>query len=77
MMKIIGLTGGIACGKSLVAAALKKLGAAVVDADVIARTIVGRGYPALAEIRSAFGDGMILPSGDLDRGKIGRADFQR
>lgn len=74
-MKIIGLTGGIASGKSLVAATLEKLGAIIIDADVIARSIVCPGCPALEEIRACFGGEMILPDGELDRGKLARLIF--
>lgn len=63
----IGLTGGIASGKSTVADMFADLGVAVIDTDVIAREVVEPGQPALAEIRAAFGDGVIAADGTLDR----------
>jgi dephospho-CoA kinase len=63
----IGLTGGIASGKSTVADLFEALGAQIIDTDVIARDVVARGQPALAEIREAFGPGVIDESGALDR----------
>jgi dephospho-CoA kinase len=74
-MKIIGLTGGIAAGKSSIARMLRALGAAVIDADLIARQIVTPGSPALAEIRQTFGDDFITPQGELDRKKLGALVF--
>ena len=68
--KLIGLTGNIATGKSEVARMLRELGATVIDADVLAREIVEPGTPALAEIVRVFGDGVLLPSGALDRKKL-------
>lgn len=66
----IGLTGGIACGKSTVADMFAALGAAVVDTDQIGREVVGRGSDALEAIRGAFGDSVIKPDGELDRRKL-------
>jgi dephospho-CoA kinase len=63
----IGLTGGIASGKSTVADMFADLGTPVIDTDVIAREVVRPGQPALDEIREAFGDGVIDPDGTLDR----------
>ncbi len=63
----IGLTGGIASGKSTVAEMFAALGVAVIDTDVIAREVVQPGEPALDEIRATFGDQVILASGELDR----------
>ncbi|AAT88992.1 dephospho-CoA kinase [Leifsonia xyli subsp. xyli] len=74
-MQLIGLTGGIASGKSTIASRLAELGAAVVDADRIAREVVEPGTPALAEIRRAFGDGVIAPDGTLDRPELGAIVF--
>ena len=70
-MKVYGLTGGIGSGKSTVANLLRKLGAGVVDADELAREVVRPGTPALAEIVAAFGDGVLLPDGALDRKRLG------
>ena len=63
----IGLTGGIASGKSTVARMFAELGVPVIDTDVIAREVVAPGSPALAEIRDEFGSGVIRPDGTLDR----------
>ena len=63
----IGLTGGIASGKSTVADMFADLGVPVIDTDVIAREVVSPGQPALEEIRDAFGDGVIAADGTLDR----------
>ena len=86
MARVIGLTGGIACGKSTVAAILRELGVPVVDADLLARQVVEPGSPALAEISERFGPEVIDKSGHLDRKKLGaivfadpqaRADLER
>lgn len=66
-MRLVGLTGGIATGKSTFAAALRALGVPVVDADELARRAVARGSPALAEIARAFGPELVGPDGELDR----------
>lgn len=63
----IGLTGGVASGKSTVAAALRAHGAAIVDADTIAREVVRPGWPAYPGIVDAFGPSVIGPDGALDR----------
>ena len=65
----IGLTGGIASGKSTVARAFEALGVTVIDADRIARQVVEPGSPALAAIASRFGN-VLLPDGTLDRAKL-------
>lgn len=72
---VAGLTGGIASGKSTVARMFAELGAAVVSADAIAREIVASGMPALDEIRTAFGENVILPDGTLDRRRLGDIVF--
>ena len=74
-MRVIGLTGGIASGKSTAARTLAELGARVVDADAVAREIVAPGQPALAEIVRAFGREMLLPDGTLDRKRLGAVIF--
>jgi len=63
----IGLTGGIASGKSTVADLFADLGVVVVDTDIIAREVVLPGQPALEEIREAFGDTVLNADGTLDR----------
>jgi len=72
---LIALTGGIASGKSTIAARLAELGAVVVDADALSRDVVEPGEPALAAIRDAFGDGVLQPDGRLDRPALGRVVF--
>ena len=73
----IGLTGGIASGKSLVADAFAALGVPIIDTDVIAREVVEPGQPALARIRAMFGEGVITDSGELDRSHTPRHRVQR
>ena len=63
----VGLTGGIASGKSIVADMFNDLGVTIIDTDVIARDVVEPGQPALAEIREQFGAGVIGADGRLDR----------
>jgi len=70
-MPLIALTGGIASGKSTVARRLAEHGAVVVDADAIVREVQSPGSPVLAEIASAFGEGMLRPDGSLDRAALG------
>ncbi len=64
---VLGLTGGMGCGKSEAARYLAELGARHVDADGIARTLTGKEGEALEEIRQAFGDEVFLPDGSLNR----------
>jgi dephospho-CoA kinase len=71
----IGLTGGIASGKSVVADLFAELDVPVIDTDVIAREVVEPGQPALEEIRERFGDGMIDVTGNLDRAAMRNAIF--
>ena len=70
-MHTVGLTGGIACGKSTVAAILREHGVPVIDADQVSREIVAPGEPALAEIVETFGAGMLAADGTLNRGALG------
>ena len=74
-MRVFGLTGGIASGKSTVAKMFADLGAPVIDADQIAREVVEPGQPALAEIVRAFGAGVLDERGALDRKKLGAIVF--
>jgi dephospho-CoA kinase len=74
-MRLIGLTGNIATGKSAVARRLSEYGAFVIDADQVARDIVEPGQPALARIVEAFGPEILLPTGALNRGALGRVVF--
>ncbi|MCU1518608.1 MAG: coaE [Pseudarthrobacter sp.] len=74
MLKI-GLTGGIASGKSVVAARLAELGAVLVDADALAREVVEPGTPGLARVVEAFGQEMLDDDGRLDRARLGGLVF--
>ncbi len=74
-MIIAGLTGGIATGKSTVAAFLKQAGAVLIDADKIAHDVVRRGLPAWNRIVERFGDGILVESGEIDRAKLGSIIF--
>ena len=66
-MLLVGLTGGIASGKTTVSAMLAERGAEVIDADHIARQVVMPGTPAWCKIRDHFGPGVLHPDGQLDR----------
>ena len=66
----IGLTGGVASGKSLIQTAFESHGVPVLDADHVAREVVAPGQPALAEIAATFGADMLLPDGALDRRRM-------
>lgn len=74
-MKHVGLTGGIASGKSAVAAQLSKLGAVVIDADLISRQVVEPGTEGLESIRDTFGAGVFAADGTLDRAALGAVVF--
>jgi dephospho-CoA kinase len=74
-VRIVGLTGGIAAGKSVVARRLAELGAVIVDADALAREVVEPGTPGLDAIRRRFGDAVIAPDGTLDRAALGAIVF--
>jgi dephospho-CoA kinase len=67
---VVGLTGGIASGKSLVAAMFTNLGAGLVDTDVVAREVVAPGEPGHAAVTAAFGSGVLLPSGEINRAAL-------
>lgn len=75
-MKLIGLTGGIAAGKSTVAAMLRQLGARIVDADELAREIVEPGHDAWKEIVDAFGPEILSADRAIDRDKLRKKIFQ-
>ena len=74
-MRTIGLTGSIACGKSNVSAALRDLGAAVVDGDLLSRELTAPGGKALPAIRQAFGGGVFHGDGTLNRRALGDMVF--
>lgn len=73
---VVGLTGGIASGKSTVARLFESLGVPVVDADAIAREVVEPGSPALEAVRERFGDGVLDAAGRLDRAALRRRVFR-
>lgn len=75
MTKRVGLTGGVASGKSTVAEIFTALGATVIDADVLAREVVAPGTDGLAEVVKAFGEDVLAASGELDRAKMGEIVF--
>ena len=74
-MRRIGLTGGIACGKSTASRVLQSAGATLLDADVIARELVEPGTEAWQHIRDRYGPGCLLPDGSLDRAWLRRRVF--
>jgi dephospho-CoA kinase len=73
--RVIGLSGGIASGKSTVARMLVDLGASVIDADQVARDVVRPGEPAHAAVVATFGPEMLAASGEIDRAALGRRVF--
>jgi dephospho-CoA kinase len=72
----VGLTGGVASGKSAVAAVLRDLGAVVIDADVLAREVVEPGTPGLAAVVAEFGPDVVRSDGRLDRTRLGAVVFE-
>ncbi|WP_338777542.1 dephospho-CoA kinase [Metabacillus sp. FJAT-52054] len=75
MTLVIGLTGGIASGKSTVSSLLKELGFPIVDADVIAKEAVDQGKPAYSKIAEVFGHRVLQPDGAIDRAQLGSEIF--
>ncbi|KRE96124.1 dephospho-CoA kinase [Nocardioides sp. Soil774] len=71
----VGLTGGIASGKSSVSSILAELGAVVIDADALAREVVAKGTPGLDAVVAEFGDDVLGPDGELDRPAMGALVF--
>jgi dephospho-CoA kinase len=71
----LGVTGGIACGKSTVTRWLADSGARVLDADQVARAVVEPGTPGLADVARAFGAGVLRADGTLDRAQLGARVF--
>src|SRR3954464_14631104 len=71
----VGLTGGVASGKSTVAAILAELGAVVIDADALAREVVEPGTPGLAAVVEEFGPEVLTDDGRLDRARLGAVVF--
>jgi dephospho-CoA kinase len=72
---LVGLTGGLASGKSTVSRQLAELGCHVIDADMLARAVVAPGEPALQTIVQAFGRAVLRPDGTLDRARLGALVF--
>jgi dephospho-CoA kinase len=72
---VVGLTGGIASGKSSVAALLAARGAVIIDADVLAREVVAKGTPLLRRVADRFGADVLTADGSLDRAALGRIVF--
>ena len=75
MYKIIGLTGGIASGKTTVSDYLKERGYTVLDADAYSRKTTAKNGPAIPAIKKAFGDDIVNADGELDRKKLGSIIF--
>jgi dephospho-CoA kinase len=75
MKPVVGLTGGIACGKTTVATMFSELGIPVIDADQLARDVVEPGTAGLKQIVLEFGDDVLDPNGGLDRKKVGDLVF--
>lgn len=74
-MEVIGLTGGIASGKSTVSSILKSLGAYVIDADVVSREIMLKGSQTYNKLVSKFGKEILKDDGEIDRKKLGNLVF--
>ena len=74
-MFVIGLTGGLAAGKSTVARLLGERGAAVIDADRLGHRAYARGQPAFAKVVAAFGEGVVAADGEIDRRALGGKVF--
>jgi dephospho-CoA kinase len=75
MTLVVGLTGGIASGKSTVSNMLKEMNMTVIDADVESRLAVQNGEPAYKQIVESFGHDIVLPDGEIDRQKLGSIIF--
>ncbi|MGH3361956.1 MAG: dephospho-CoA kinase [Nocardioides sp.] len=71
----VGLTGGVASGKSAVSTMLVELGAVLIDADLLAREVVARGTPGLEAVVEEFGADLLTSEGDLDRAAMGALVF--
>jgi len=74
-MIVIGLTGGIASGKSTISDMLKELGAAVIDVDLVGRYVVSQGGNAYNRIIASFGRNILMPDGSINRKKLGNIVF--
>ena len=76
MKRVIGVTGGIASGKSNVCSVLKDLGYPVIDADEISFNLSKKGMPIYKAIRESFGDDYLMEDGEIDRKKLGKLNFK-
>ena len=74
-MRVIGLTGGIASGKSTVSNIFKKVGVPIIDADIVARKVVEKDSVGLMSLTKRFGNSILLEDGSLDRTQLGRKMF--
>lgn len=75
-MRVIGLTGGIASGKSTISRHLKELGAVVIDADRVGHAIMKKGKPSWLKIKDFFGEDILTEDGEIDRKKLGAIVFK-
>ncbi|MFQ5520387.1 MAG: dephospho-CoA kinase, partial [Candidatus Methylomirabilia bacterium] len=73
---LVGLTGGIATGKSTVSRLLRDLGCLIIDADLLARVVVEPGEPAYKQLVAEFGREILRPDGEIDRKKLGALTFE-
>ena len=75
MTYIVGLTGGIGSGKSTITNLFVELGVPIVDADIVAREVVEKGSPLLAQIAEHFGESILTEEGELNRAKLRKKVF--
>jgi dephospho-CoA kinase len=75
MTYLVGLTGGIGCGKSTVGARFVELGSGLIDADAVSHSLTRREAPGWLAIRAEFGEDFFAPSGELDRARLRQAIF--
>lgn len=75
MTYLVGLTGGIGCGKSTVGARFAELGGGLIDADAVSHSLTRREAPGWLAIRAEFGEGFFGPDGELDRARLRLAVF--
>ena len=74
-MRVFGITGGSGSGKTTVSDIFRRLGAEIIDTDKIARSVTEKGSECLKELADAFGNGIILPDGSLDRRRLASIAF--